>query len=185
MTSLYEQKAYKRIAAFFNEPDYYHSCAFGLPYYLRRNPMKAWCGYVGVPSTHPHYGLSYTDRVMYEAKDQITVGQKSPVNILVAAFTADSKTVSLDVLYDCPGGLTWADNRAALERPDGYWYFGFDCSHYNDYSPKDAMSDLIDPAYWKDDRVYRTFAYANAGAVHLANQLSDFSSAYPEILNKE
>jgi hypothetical protein len=33
------------------------------------------------------------------------------------------------------GGLTYADNHAPNEKPDGQWWFGFDCAHAGDFVP--------------------------------------------------
>ena len=179
--SIYDEPAYRKIRDFFHEPDYMHSCAFGLPFYLKRNWAKTWCGYVGIPPTHPHFGMNYSNTVKYTRWRELPIGGKSPISLFLGSIEKEDDQVSLDILYDCPGGISWANDHAAGERPDGYWYFGFDCNHYNDYSPKRAMEELVEP--WDfGDRHYRNIAYAIKGVTHLANQLSDFTSAYPEVL---
>jgi len=42
-----------------NEPDAKDWEAHGLKCAMRRNATGAWCGYVGVPVDHPHYGVDY------------------------------------------------------------------------------------------------------------------------------
>lgn len=40
----------------YNEPDRVDFVAHGFPCILQRNPMGAWCGYVGIPKDHKFYG---------------------------------------------------------------------------------------------------------------------------------
>ena len=48
-----------------NEPenriDFVHA---GFACFMLRNNMGAWCGYVGVPSTHPAYEKDYNDDIL-------------------------------------------------------------------------------------------------------------------------
>lgn len=49
------------------------------------------------------------------------------------------------------GGWTYAADHAPFEKPDGYWYFGFDCAHAGDLVP--GIS------YRASDDVYRDEAF--------------------------
>lgn len=85
----------------------------GLPCLIVRGPSGALCGYVGVPPMHPYHMVPYDD---------------VPANV--------------------HGGLTFASLCGHREDPsqgvchipepeesDDVWWLGFDCAHYNDYSP--------------------------------------------------
>lgn len=182
MRSYYDTQQQKLLAPFFDEPDYYRGCAYGLPVYMKRNRMKAWCGYVGVPAHHPHVGKSYGDTVPAPNWQSRPVGGQSPISLLCGIVNATETDCPIDLLYDCPGGITWATDHAPGESVDGYWWFGFDCSHYNDLSPQDIiMSFIPDPMYkLSGETKYRDFRFVMAACWKLASQLSDFISSYPE-----
>lgn len=173
--SVYDSPLYRALTPFFNEPDYFKSCAYGLPFIMKRNHAKAWCGYVGVPVGHPHYGLSYSDRVSVIDRTAIQLKQQSPISILIEAAQEDDQKVSIDILYDCPGGITWAKDHAAGEYKDGYWYFGFDCHHYNDLGPRDIILASQGAGYPSEGREYRTFEFVRRACFSLADQLTDFA----------
>jgi hypothetical protein len=134
-----ETKEMKAIDAFWNEPDYWADEAFGLKCMMRRNGMKAWCGYVAVPKGHPMFGKDYDD---------------------------------VDVRVH--GGLTWGMDHAPGEQPNGWWWFGFDCSHSGDWSPRDTFFAFLGYPFGMHDtgeQVYRTFDYVRFEVESLAIQL--------------
>lgn len=178
MRSIYDNSSYKKVQAFFNEPDVLSTCAFGLPIYLRRNFQKAWCGYVGIPPHHPHFGLNCSSRIPTD-KALVKLGEQSPLSIMLEYLKDDQNSVSLAVLYDCHGGITWAADHCPGLSPDGFWWFGFDCSHYNDFSVKDAMEELFTGEYWRHGE-YRDINYALKSARGLASQLSDYTTSHKE-----
>lgn len=85
------------------------------------------------------------------------------------------------------GGLTYSDFCSDAEKecegichnpskgePDKVWWFGFDCSHYGDISPKmdmDMKAILDKQTSWAGDGVYRDMAYVTAEVKDLARQL--------------
>ena len=179
--SPYDTPQYAALRAFWNEPDTHSGCAYGLPFHMQRNFSKAWCGYVAVPEHHPHFGLNYSDQVEVLEWESVKIGGQSPISLLIAASRESEDNLSLDVLYDAPGGLTWARDRLPGGRPDGYWWFGFDCSHYNDLSPKDIFSSFSGYPYdLFEGRTYRDFNFVHRACFRLASQLSDFTSQFPE-----
>jgi hypothetical protein len=132
------------------EPDkvQWVDAATGLDCLAVRAPGGHWCGYVGVPPEHPWHGLDYD---------------------------ADAL---LDV--DVHGGLTYAAacQEDASEqdaichvplngRPDSVWWFGFDCAHLGDLSPKYARDAPI------RDEVYRRLDYVKCETADLARQLQE------------
>lgn len=65
-----------------------------------------YCGYVGVPPSHPLYQIDYMDNIMAQVDDDANVN----------------------------GGLTFSNMagswRTTKDKFRNYWFFGFDCAHY-------------------------------------------------------
>jgi hypothetical protein len=95
--------------------------ATGLPCLIKRSPLGALCGYVGVSEGHPWFGQGY-----------------------------DDVRVAIDGPPDYPevhGGLTFAgfcqegpEDKTVCHipgpgEPDRVWWLGFDCAHAFDLSP--------------------------------------------------
>lgn len=177
----YDTPQYLAIKNFWNEPDHYSGCAYGLPIFMQRNYSKAWCGYVGVPSHSQLFGMDYSDSIKRDDWREIKFGGQSPIVIFCAAGKDLSEGVQLDLLFDVPGGLTWARDRKPGQPKDNFWWFGFDCSHYNDLSPADVFNSFSDyPFDLLEGRTYRNFAFVKRACFSLASNLSDFSSQFPE-----
>ena len=130
----------------------------GLECRTDRNAIGAWCGYVGIPSTHPLYQKHYDE-----------------VHRLYPDFE-----------IHC--GLTFGGPQAeVLSRDKDPWWFGFDCSHLYDYSPgrvgilRDTKRpDAIDLASQISGRqastTYRTLEYVQAECAALAKFLAGVTS---------
>lgn len=110
--------------------------ATGLDCLLHRGPGGHWCGYVGVGPDHPWHGLDYGQCVMGEGCD-------APEE---ERWYCDHRP---DSILDVHGGITFASACADTDdestgichiaepgRPDHVWWFGFDCAHSGDLSPK-------------------------------------------------
>jgi hypothetical protein len=126
--------------------------ATGLPCLAVRHTNSGhWCGYVGVAETHPWYCKGYSD-------------------VDVAAH----------------GGLTFADkcqpgkdetrgvcHIPAPGEPDHVWWFGFDCAHSGDRSPRDEMYATTRgyPFTAHRDETYKTLAYVQRECAELAAQV--------------
>jgi hypothetical protein len=72
-----------------------------------------WCGYVGVPASHPMYGKDY-DVPDVEVHYGLTFSDKCMKNML-----------------PCEGVCHIPQNG----RSDDIWWFGFDCAHLGDLAP--------------------------------------------------
>lgn len=123
-----------------------------------RGPSGALCGYVGVLPTHPWHGKDYSACTQTPQCEESwcdhTVGSRTSVH----------------------GGLTFADSCQHTDdesrgvchvplngRSDSVWWFGFDCAHYGDVTPKHD-----DGRY---DGWYKTIGYVNGEVCDLARQL--------------
>jgi hypothetical protein len=128
------------------EPDKRHwvDPATGLNCLIVRNGGGALCGYVGLHQGHPAYGQSY-----------------------------DEPNV------DCHGGLTFSGgcnhstdpgkgicHIPAIGEADDVFWFGFDCVHWQDFSPARAARYRDD----LDNGTYRTIEWVEAEVTRLAQQ---------------
>jgi hypothetical protein len=121
------------------------------PCFVKRGPYGAWCGYVGVPPGHPHYGDG-TD-VDVDVHGCLTYA---------APCEPDDGRPHVERICHVP----------APDEPDDVWWLGFDCGHGCDLIP--GMPWLTVPretdAIWNP--VYRTVDYAKDQATRLARQLT-------------
>ena len=112
-----------------------------------RNPLGAWCGYVGLPPGHPWHGRGYSD-----IEDVIRVHG----GLTFASSCNEEAPEGHGICHvPFPG------------RPDDVWWLGFDCAHAGDRIP--CMEDFSVPG-WPD--VYRDLEYVRAECAFLARQLA-------------
>ena len=83
----------------------------GLPCLMVRGPVGAWCGYVGVPRSHPAYGVHYDAVGDVDAHGGLTFAGPCQENRDGVCHVPD------------PG------------EPDDVWWLGFDCAHVGDRCP--------------------------------------------------
>jgi hypothetical protein len=90
-----------------NEPDRKDFIHTGYSCFILRNGSGNWCGYVGIPSTHPSFGKDYDD---------------VPVNVHGGLTYANKCGPPICHIPE-PG------------MPDDVWWLGFDTAHSGDASP--------------------------------------------------
>lgn len=130
------------------EPDRVDFRHAGFACFLLRNHHGAWCGYVGVPSTHPAHGKNYDD-----------VDVQCHGGLTYSAACDGERICHMPQ----PG------------EPDDLWWFGFDCWHFRDASPLriESLASRCD----FPGRSYRTLAYARGETESLAMQLKALSDS--------
>lgn len=140
---------------------------------MRRGPLGNWCGYVGIPATHPWFGKGYNHEIkptadMLGPRDPHDHG---PIDLLCAMLggksAADSLSISLCMRVH--GGLTYAAEQEPYGKPDGLWWFGFDCAHAGDLVP--GLLEYITQQPRRGD-IYRDQSYVVAEVQSLAAQLA-------------
>ena len=116
----------------------------GLPCLLVRNGSGALCGYVGVTSNHPIFGMPY--EACYGSYDERGDG-----------YSDDQRRMFHDVDNASHGGITFTSMCAPSDKEHGIchlvedgeddkvWWFGFDCGHSFDMAP--AYDDRICGTY--------------------------------------
>lgn len=121
---------------------------------INRNWSKALCGYVGVPETHPYYGI--TD--IFDKR-------------------LSSLQVHGGVTYSRPG----SEHNLESDNED-LWYIGFDCAHFMDYVPglvevlnqirgEDGIQEMFDSAFFDNISQYRDMEYVTNEVQGLYEQL--------------
>lgn len=149
----------------------------GLPCLAVRNPVGAWCGYVGVAEGHPAFGKEY--------------------GLVQSGKYADdySRKIEEAIIPDVEvhGGLTFSNFCVEDGREHGIchvvepgendrvWWLGFDCAHMNDYVPGVEATFKELGHKWPDSlekhplfgKWYRTLEYVEKECAALAKQLAD------------
>jgi hypothetical protein len=121
----------------------------GYPCLVVRNQLGALCGYVGVPSGHPHFGQDY---------------DKPDVEVHGGLTFADACQPSND------------ESRGICHKvdvEDHVWWFGFDCAHSWDLVPGMAAYQQVSGlrGLHGGDEVYRNLGYVSREIKSLARQL--------------
>jgi hypothetical protein len=154
----------------FTEDNKVDFIAEGFSCCMRRGPIGAWCGYVGIPKEHPWYGKSYRDSIkptkdMLGPRDALDHG---PIDVLCMAFSGKKPEEELDICLALRvhGGITYASDHEPMGKPDGLWWFGFDCAHSGDLVP-----GMLEYGRFEGD-VYRDQSYVVAECQSLAAQLA-------------
>ena len=129
------------------------------------------CGYVKIPEGHVLHGLSFDSRVsgttVGSVKEQ-EVGKRGLIPIFCSSASEDDDEVSLDMLFDVHGGITFGAEM------DGDWWIGFDCSHYCDAAdPELAQPEYAGFAAMRTGGVVRTREYVEAECASLIRQIKE------------
>lgn len=142
-----------------SEMDRYEWRYQGIPCLIVRGPSGALCGYAAVTEGHPWHGKGYSECVDKCGKEWCHHTPESIINV--------------------HGGLTFADrcdeggsicHVPQAGEPDKVWWFGFDCAHCGDISPKYSEYGL-EVLAGKFGEVYRDVDYVRREVHKLADQL--------------
>jgi hypothetical protein len=143
----------------------------GLKCALWRGPLGHWCGYVGVPRSHPWYGKSYLDEVKPSSNmlGSRTSEDHGAIDLLIAALGGGdpSERLSISLCMRVHGGLTYAEDCVPCEAASALWWFGFDCAHAGDLVPSLAERD-----YSHEGEIYRDQQFVVSETQALAAQLA-------------
>jgi hypothetical protein len=153
-----------------DEPDkeQWEDEATGLACLIKRNPRGGnLCGYVGVPDTHPLYGVGYSDCLKPGCSDEDWCYEHSPEGVL-----------------DVHGGITYSDlcqegddaeticHIPAPGEPEPLFWFGFDAAHAGDVSPGYDFRYGYEPF---EGDTYKDAKYMRSECAKLAAQLANFA----------
>ena len=149
-----------------NEPDKVDFEYKTLPCAMRRNLGGALCGYVGIPDRHPLFKVKYFDSseelvILRDAMLEEPMPDNPNFSLMLGALSGEIKPRP-DTVFQVHGGLTYSAVGDWPQEGD-YWWFGFDCAHLGDYSPK------YDKHF--SDSIYRNLNYVKNQTEQLAEQL--------------
>ena len=149
-----------------NEPDklQWIDEATGLPCMIDRKELGIFCGYVGVPESHPWHGKHYSH----------------PLGACTEYCSEDVHSCHcIDAKLEAHGGVNFSDHCSPdatessgvchIVEPgdaDNIWWFGFDCAHAGDLCPGSFSLRFL------QDGIYRDLSYVRAEVTHLAAQLA-------------
>lgn len=144
--------------------------AYGLEYEVVATSMGHRCGYVRIPDGHTLFGRGYQEPapgVATADMENVEVGKRGVMALFGHALD-DGDTVSLDVLFDVHGSLTFAGNRHS----DTDWWLGFDCGHYGDGRDLSIMDEEFQQIWGcGGDGPIRTAEYVEGECQSLARQI--------------
>lgn len=130
---------------------------------VRNGIMGNWCGYVGVPESHPAFGLHYEEVNHLAEPDEDGYRGLQVHGGLTFSNTCDEDEQELGVCHvPAPGQL------------DRVWWLGWDAAHGSDLVPGTAAlfsEELRGLLAARPGYEYRTLAYVQAECAHLAQQL--------------
>lgn len=175
------KKKYEVSGVWDNEPDEESGEYKGMKTFIKRGPVGHLCGYVGIPEGHPWFGKDYNDQVNVPKaimERPIDVDKVGAINLLCAAGKSDDmKEGFLDIVFaiDVHGGLTYASECVPMEKPDGFWWFGFDCAHAGDLVPRSTMA--------RSNCIYRDIEFVRQEIKSLADQLEHVTT-YPRAIGE-
>jgi hypothetical protein len=122
------------------EPDRLEFEAEGLPCVMRRGFGDAWCGYVGISGDHPLFGLPRNALIKLPSSwfERRRGWQGTgPIDVFLhAASDRPRDEFEIALAFEVHGGITWSSDHPGGEKPDGRWWFGFDCAHAGDLQPQ-------------------------------------------------
>ena len=168
--------------------------AEGLRCAMRRNGRDVWCGYVGVESDHPLFGLPTNHPLALPAswfEGRKPLQGSSPLDLfchIMSGAKQANDNCPISLAMQVHGGCNYAADHVPDGEPDGRWWFGFDCGHAGDYTPggasmKEIMKEMIDsmPEHvretmrdivFREQGVYRDQQYVVGECQSLAAQLN-------------
>lgn len=139
------------------------------------NAMGHRCGYVQICSGHPLFKKGYSDKIKIPKSfdvDKEKIGKRCPISIFCMNIKMDKKNISLDLLFNVHGGLTFSDFYKELGKG---WWLGFDCGHAGDAKDITIMTEEC-KGWFKDyplfsDDVVRTEEYVETECKRLIDQI--------------
>jgi hypothetical protein len=132
------------------------------------------CGYVGIPSTHPLFGVEYSQEAacLKDLPEDEPVGGRGIITLFCMPTTADGKISRRpDAIFDVHGSLTYSGGSETYPiESKGLWWFGYDCGHSGDApAPGSRMAEY---SVFPGD-IHRTLEFCIEQCESLAQQLID------------
>ena len=113
----------------------------GYGYMVYATEMGHRCGYVRIPSKHYLYKKSYSEQlnIKFDALKNESIGKRNPITLFCSTRLKKEDNISMDLLFDVHGGITFADFGKNLMANKPGWWIGFDCAHCDDAKDIEIM----------------------------------------------
>ena len=110
-------------------------------YMVYATEMGHRCGYVRIPSGHYLYKKGYSEQlnIKFDALKNESVGKRNPITLFCSTRLKKEDNISMDLLFDVHGGITFADFGKNLMANKPGWWIGFDCAHCDDAKDPEIM----------------------------------------------
>jgi hypothetical protein len=148
---------------------------------MARNWQGAWCGYAEIPKDHALYGadsmslIRLSPDMVNDINNSIIKRDRLPIiDLFIHSMSKREENVwPVSIACMVHGGITWCKDYMPSDSGDkSGWWFGFDCSHCDDFLPAyihdEAWASIR--AYSQDD-IYRTQQYVREDVEKLAMTL--------------
>jgi hypothetical protein len=134
------------------------------------------CGYIGIPKTHPLYGLEYSQpseklKDAWEKVKEGSIGKRGIIPLLCGALYDLPR---VDIVFDVHGSITYSGGDDYPIENSGLWWFGFDCGHDGDKPDPDLLDERVKNLHLYYHGTIRTLDYVVSECENLAEQLSAF-----------
>lgn len=131
------------------EPDSLEFEAEGLPCVMLRNHYGIWCGYVSVGEDHPLFGLPTNHQLKlpmswFEGRRGLEGTGPMDLFLHVVRGKELNDACEISLAFQVHGGVNFAEDSPPGRKPDGRWWFGFDCGHAGDYVPGKDVAGMMD-----------------------------------------
>jgi len=125
-------------------------------------------GYVGIPDSHPLYGVEYDQSSdLLRIDPEMTVGKRG----IIPLVCGDKENVRPDLYFDVHGSLTYSGGGDYPVKSDPQlWWFGFDCGHHGDGCDVSVMPESK-RTFFASPYPVRSTEYVTAECNRLSEQL--------------
>lgn len=153
---------------------------------VARGPMRHWCGYVGIPASHPLHGVEFDALVPYPQvwlERRINIEEHGIFNFFEALCAKDEIPdgfAPLALVFSAHGGLNYSAPRD--DDDPSLWFFGFSCDHTGDVIPGivSMQEEFPELAFPRTQGTYRSIDYVKGECANLADQLTGYVSMYAD-----
>jgi hypothetical protein len=153
---------------------------------VRQSESGHLCGYAGVPPGHPLHGAPHSEpaaalREAWVRRQEQSIGDASPLVLLFAA-RGDDEDPRPDCVFDVHGSLTFSGgceeggricHVPQDDRSKDVWWYGFDCMHCRDFSPRDMARRKRGEWMIDQQATYKDIGYVRQQTEKLAAQLKE------------
>ncbi len=161
----------------------------GYEYLVYATPMGHRCGYVKIPEGHYLYGKSYSEQlnVKFNKISNQPQGKRNVITLLCNSNIKPEDNVSMDLLFDVHGGITYSDKFYRCIKKRGWW-IGFDCAHLGDGKDTDIMDDknkkIFTNYLFLHDEYSKSKEYVEQECKNLIDQIIKYFDENPELVGK-